>query len=541
MVATPERRPLLACVGPLPYRYFCANMRPLEPREGATSNELKSRQGSFLGLFHRPDHDIDAVRAQELFGAGVWPFAISIILFSLIIDRIGYRTAMYFSFICYALYGILAMMAYSTIHVPGLEGETLAQARAQAWNYLYAGSVILALGNGTVEAFINPIVATLFSREKTKWLNILHAGWPAGLVAGGILTIALADVVQSDWRVVLYILAIPAVVYLVILSRAQYPVQERVASGTTYREMLAEFGVLGAALAGFLVLRQLGQVFGWADVVTYGLLAVAVIAYGFYCRWALGHPILIILCLLMMPVGTTELGTDGAITGLMEAPMLEAGYNAAWVLVYTSALMMVLRFFAGPLVRAFTPLGLLAICASLAIVGLYLLSFASGLFFVFAAATVYGVAKSYFWPTMIGLASEQSPKGGALTINAIAGIGMLTAGVIGGPLIGYMQERSAQTRSEARIPGVYSEIARQDSYFLGSYAAVDADKVALLPSEQQAEVRAVERTAKQGALAKITIFPAIMLFGYLALLFYFRTRGGYRPVTLAEGAAASGH
>ncbi len=484
---------------------------------------------------------LDAVRAQELFGAGVWPFAISIILFSLIIDRIGYRTAMYFSFICYALYGILAMMAYSAIHVPGLEGEALAQARAEAWNYLYAGSVILALGNGTVEAFINPIVATLFSREKTKWLNILHAGWPAGLVAGGILTIALADVVQSDWRVVLYILAIPAIVYLVILSRAQYPVQERVASGTTYREMLAEFGVLGAALAGFLVLRQLGQVFGWSDVITYGLLAVAVIAYGFYCRWALGHPILLILCLLMMPVGTTELGTDGAITGLMEAPMLEAGYNAAWVLVYTSALMMVLRFFAGPLVRALTPLGLLAICATLAIVGLYLLSFASGLFFVFAAATVYGVAKSYFWPTMIGLASEQSPKGGALTINAIAGIGMLTAGVIGGPLIGYMQERSAQTAIEAQVPGVYSEIAREDSYFLGAYEAVDADKVAQLPAEQQAEVRSVERTAKQGALAKITIFPAIMLFGYLALLLYFRTRGGYRPVTLAEGAAASSH
>src|SRR5690606_32846078 len=311
----------------------------------------------------------------------------------------------------------------------------------------------------------------LFRREKTKWLNILHAGWPAGLVAGGIITIALADMVQSDWRVVLYILAIPALVYLVMLARANFPVQERVASGTTYREMLAEFGVLGAALAGFLVFRQLGQVFGWSDIVTYGLLLIAVAAYGLYCR-SLGHPILIILCLIMMPVATTELGTDGAITGLMEEPMLQAGYNAAWVLVYTSALMMVLRFFAGPLVRAFTPLGLLAICATLAIVGLYLLSFASGLFFVFAAATVYGVAKSYFWPTMIGLASEQSPKGGALTINAIAGIGMLTVGVIGGPLIGYMQERSAQTAIEARIPGVYSEIARQDSYFLGSYSAV---------------------------------------------------------------------
>lgn len=484
---------------------------------------------------------LDAVRSQELFGAGIWPFAISIILFSLIIDRVGYRTAMYFSFVCYAIYGALALMAYGAIHEPGLEGAAFAQAREQAWNYLYAGSVILALGNGTVEAFINPVVATLFSREKTKWLNILHAGWPAGLVAGGIIMIALAGAVQEDWRVVLYVLAAPSIVYLIILSRATFPVQERVASGTSYREMLAEFGVLGAALAGFLILRQLGEVFGWPNALTYGLLAAAVIGYGLYCR-SLGHTVLIILCLIMMPVATTELGTDGAITGLMSEPMLQAGYNAAWVLVYTSALMMVLRFFAGPLVRMFTPLGLLAICSALAIVGLTLLSFASGLVFVFFAATVYGVAKSYFWPTMIGLASEQSPRGGALTINAIAGIGMLTAGVIGGPLIGHMQERSAERAIEASVPGVYEQIARQDKYVLGSYSAVDADKVAQLPPEQQDEVRQVERSAKQGALATIAIFPTIMLVAFIGLLLYFRVRGGYRPVELAgSGAVAGGH
>ena len=37
---------------------------------------------------------LDQVQAQELFGAGIWPFAISIIVFSLIIDNIGYRAAM---------------------------------------------------------------------------------------------------------------------------------------------------------------------------------------------------------------------------------------------------------------------------------------------------------------------------------------------------------------------------------------------------------------------------------------------------------------
>ena len=46
----------------------------------------------------------------------------------------------------------------------------------------------------------------------------------------------------------------------------------------------------------------------------------------------------------MMPQATTELGTNGWITALMEDPMKAAGYNPAWVLVYTSAIMLVLRF-----------------------------------------------------------------------------------------------------------------------------------------------------------------------------------------------------
>ena len=55
---------------------------------------------------------LDQVQGQELFQAGIWPFAISIIVFSLIIDKIGYRAAMIFSFVCYALYAVLAFVAY---------------------------------------------------------------------------------------------------------------------------------------------------------------------------------------------------------------------------------------------------------------------------------------------------------------------------------------------------------------------------------------------------------------------------------------------
>ena len=102
------------------------------------------------------DFNIDKVGIGSLKGAGVWPFAISIILFSLVIDRIGYRTAMFFSFVCYSIYLVMAWLAYGAIQ--GVSGEELVAAQKTGFNLLYWGSIILALGNGTVEAFINPVV-----------------------------------------------------------------------------------------------------------------------------------------------------------------------------------------------------------------------------------------------------------------------------------------------------------------------------------------------------------------------------------------------
>lgn len=485
--------------------------------------------------FWQASFGIDNVRAGELFGAGVWPFAISIIIFSLIIDRIGYKTAMIFSFVCYVLYAALAMAAYGA--VAGVEGDGLKDARATAWNYLYIGSIILGLGNGTVEAFINPVVATMFQKEKTKWLNILHAGWPGGLVLGGLLTIGLGEYAAKDWRILVWLIAIPAIIFLVMLIKANFPVNERVASGTSYKEMLAEFGALGALLAGALIFGQLGLVLGWGAVVTWGLVAVATIGYGVYCQ-SIGRPILIFLCLIMMPLATTELGTDGAITGIMETPLKDADWHPLWVLIYTSAIMAVLRFwFAGPIVQKLTPIGLLMVSAALAIVGLFFLSTAEGFAMIFVFATLYGFGKTFFWPTMLGVVSEQCPKGGALTLNAIAGIGMLTVGIVGQPLIGKMQEDSAKNAFEA---AEYEKISKSDSYLLGEYTAIDGDKVKALGEEKEKEINKKVSVAKQGALANITIFPLVMLICYIALFVYFKGRGGYKTVELSgDGGGAA--
>ena len=478
---------------------------------------------------------LDAVQGQELFGAGIWPFAISIIVFSLIIDNVGYKTAMIFSFVCYVVYAGLALTAHGI--VTGVEGDALAAAQKEAYGYLYWGSVILGLGNGTVEAFINPVVATMFHKEKTKWLNILHAGWPGGLVLGGVLTILLGEQAAADWRILIYLIAIPAIVFLVMLIKANFPLNERVASGTSYKEMLAEFGVIGAFIAFFLIFKQLGMVFGWSNGVTWGIILVTVIGYGLYCQ-SIGRPILIFLCLIMMPLATTELGTDGAITGIMTEPMQAAGYHPLWVLIYTSAIMAVLRFwFAGPIVDKLTPIGLLIVSALLAVLGLFFLSTAQGLAMIFIFATLYGFGKTFFWPTMLGVVSEQCPKGGALTLNAIAGIGMLTVGIIGGPLIGKMQEDSSKNALE---PATYEKISTENSYILGKYTAVDPNKVAELGEEAAKETNEKIKVARQGALANITIFPIVMLICYIALFLYFKGRGGYKTVEIGGDGGDGG-
>ncbi len=535
----------------------CTNMS--DTKLGNSEPDMKLFWGCFIALittafafitraflvndptFWQTTFALDQVKAGELFGAGIWPFAISIILFSLIIDQVGYRAAMYFSFICYALYAFLAFQAYGIVNATGLEGAKLEAAQNNAYSKLYWGSVILGLGNGTVEAFINPVVATMFKKDKTKWLNILHAGWPGGLVLGGILTILLGEQAAQDLKILIYLIAIPAVIYLAMLIKAEFPVNERVSSGTSYREMLAEFGAIGALIAGYLVFKQLGMVFGWGDNAVYGLTAVATVGYGFYCK-SLGSPNLKILFNIIIPHSTTELGTDGAISGLMEEPLKAAGQHPLLVLIYTSAIMMILRFwFAGPILQKLGPLGLLVTSSVLAIAGLFLLSSASGLFMIFACATLYGFGKTFFWPTMLGVVSEQCPKGGALTLNAIAGIGMLAVGILGGPVIGKLTEDSIKDTIEKSTPGTYETISKEDTYFLGKYNAVDGDKVATLDDAKKGEVGELIKTGKQSSLARITIFPSFMLACYIGMIFYYKSRGGYKPVELDSGNGGGGH
>ncbi|MGE3315482.1 MAG: sugar MFS transporter, partial [Planctomycetaceae bacterium] len=466
----------------------------------------------------------------QINGVGIWPMGVSIILFSLIIDKIGYGRAMVFAFFAHIIYAVVVICAPMVLAGPDASPDAIAAGKRAGYWMLYIGNLIFALGNGTVEAVINPVVATMFSREKTKWLNILHAGWPGGLVCAGLMTIAMGT---ADWRLKVGLIFLPVICYGLMMLQCKFPVNERVASGATYTEMLQEFGIVGAIIVVALIVREvLGSVFGFDATVQIAVGVIAVGLFGVFAR-ALGRPMFIFLLLIMIPLATTELGTDGWITSLMESQMAQLGVHAAWVLVYTSFIMMVLRFFAGPIVHRFSPLGLLAISTVVAAAGLFFLSKATGLT-IMAAATLYGFGKTFFWPTMLGVVSEQFPKGGALTLNATGGVGMLGVGVLGMPFIGLLQENAVEKKLDTAI---YQQISTENTSVFGKYTAIDPGKVAKMDPAVQTTVKETEEAAKKATLGTMAIFPCIMFICYMLLIAYFKSKGGYKAEVLVGHAA----
>jgi len=460
------------------------------------------------------EFDLSQTQMGELAGVGLWPFAISIVLLSLIIDRIGFKMTLWFAAACHVLGLVLILQANGY------------------WS-LYWGTFVLSLGNGAVEAGINPLIAREFRHDKTTWLNRLHAGWPAGFVLGGVL--AMMFPAGMGWRYQMGLILIPVITYIVMLIPRSFPPSERVSAGVTYREMLAEAGAISALVVAFMMISELSRVFGWGDGLKWGLIAAMTIGYGLWSRSA-GKPLFIVMILVMIPLAITELGTDSWITELLTPAMTDLGVNAGWVLVYAMTIVMVLRLFAGPIVHKFSPLGLLAISALVAVVGLWLLSDASSAIAIVIAATVYSFGKAFFWPTSLGVVAEQSPKGGAITLNVVAGIGMLGAGVIGGPLIGQVLDRqmvNGVAAYDAKNNTQLVETLKTDrTGIFGAYTAIDPSKRATLAGDQAAAVDAADRESKHDALRTIAILPLIMFVVYLGLILWFRSRGGYKPVVL---------
>src|SRR6476620_6128775 len=135
------------------------------------------------------------------------------------------------------------------------------------------------------------------------------------------------------------------------------------------------------------------------------------------------NPLFLVLFCSMFLTSATELApgqwVDFALSRTVHMPGI-------LLLVYVSALMFVMRHFAGPLVHKLSSIGLLWCSCLMASLGLVALASADSPVTGLLAATVWGTGVCYMWPTMLATASERFPRGGALLMGLMGTAGTLS-------------------------------------------------------------------------------------------------------------------
>ncbi len=530
----------------------------------------------------RLDFGFTDSQVGAIMGAGFSGFCFGIIIGGFIADKLGYGKLVAAAFVLHVASAAICLSA------------TQAMGPALAYQLLFWGSFLFAVANGTLEAVANPLVATLFPENRTHYLNILHASWPAGLVLGSLCGWYLDDKMQMHWRAQLALFLIPSVIYGLMFMGQHFPKSEASQKGLSLGEMFKDVGILGGLIVCYLLSLFFHNTLGFDKASSYvigtvlfvvagmltrqqtevslsslGLLAICMIfgghvqiafqfpalgsliiagallaGLGVTMRWAVGAFLLFMLFIAHALVGAVELGTDGWIQNI--TGNLLTSEQGKILFVFTSAIMFSLRFCAHFIEKnlGLSPVGILATCAVLACVGLNLASGIESYAGAFVALAVYAVGKTFFWPTMLAVASDRYPRTGAVAISMMGGIGMLSAGLIGGPGLGYAKDRYAGEALEQSSPKAYAEFkAADESRFLVFAAkhgldgkklgeAQKAEKSKRTPEQQAAVDASIAGDRK--TLVADSVIPAIMALIYLGILFYFKSIGGYRPVRIGE-------
>ena len=317
-----------------------------------------------------------------------WGCTLSILVGGILVDFVGMRRLLLLSSAGYIVAPSLIILA------PRPAATVTPFYSDPGFLFLYAGMLLLGLSQGFVEGIVNPLVATLDPDDKTHRLNVLHSWWPGGTILGGLAAYLITKWMGLDqtgvtaarstlgWQIKMGVLMIPAIAYGIMMLRLHFPKTERVEAGVSSRDMFRE------------ALRPMFLLF-------------------FVCMWM---------------TTCTELGPDQWVGPLVTNL---TGMRGILILVFTSGIMFVLRNFAGGrLAHLFSPLGLLAISSVVSAVGLFGLAGVSTPLQAFAAATIFGAGKAFFWPTMMAVTSEQFPRGGAWLLAIMGGAGNLAVAFI---------------------------------------------------------------------------------------------------------------
>jgi MFS family permease len=171
------------------------------------------------------------------------------------------------------------------------------------------------------------------------------------------------------------------------------------------------------------------------------------------------------------------------------------------------------------------------------------------------ALGIYAVGKTFFWPTMLAVVGDRFPQTGAVAMSIMGGIGMLSAGLIGGPGLGYGKDRFAGIELRKASPELADEYkSEKPSRFLNIAATeiygLDGTKLGAakkaVPEGKDLKEGEVRRSADQEKVVQAdqqgdrttlqvdAIIPAAMAVIYLVLLLYFKSIGGYKVMSIKE-------
>ena len=311
---------------------------------------------------------IDKVHSGEMIanvlGLPFLGFALTIAIGSPLLDYIGMGLLLPLSGVCFTLGALLMIYAGSIAAGPGV------------YTVIWIGALITGIGWGLVETVVNPLIASLYPAEKTGKLNTLHAWWPGGLVIGGLSGVAMSAV-GLGWQAKLVVVILPALAVIALSIGVRFPPTERAAAGVSMADMFRE----------------------------------------------LLNPLFLVLFCSMFLTAATELApgqwVDFALSRTVHMPGI-------LLLVYVSALMFVMRHFAGPLVHKLSAIGLLWMSCLMGSLGLVALAAANSPVTGLLAATLWGTGVCYMWPTMLATASERFPRGGALLMGLMGTAGTLS-------------------------------------------------------------------------------------------------------------------
>ncbi len=491
-----------------------------------------------------------ATQLGAISGQGFTGFCFGIIIGGVVADKIGYGKLVIAAF---ALHCLSAFV-------------TLTATPSNAYNMLSWGTFIFAVANGTLEAVANPLVATLFPKNRTHYLNILHASWPAGLIIGTAMGWVLDDKMHLHWKMQLGLFLLPTILYGLMFLGQSMPKSEASEKGVSLGEMFKDVGMLGAVIVCYLLSLFFANALGMSSQVSYGVAGALLIAVGVMTKFSMGSFLLFVLFITHAMVGAVELGTDNWIQNI--TGNLFTSEQGKFLFLWTSAIMFSLRFCADFIEKKLkiSPVGLLLICSVLACIGLNLSSAINSFGAALAALAVYAVGKTFFWPTMLAVASDRFPRSGAVAISIMGGIGMLSAGLIGGPGLGYGKDRFSGEELQKSNAALYEQYkAPKPSTFLGINAlstyGFDGAKFGAI-GEKLAKAR--DEVVKAGgdpvtALQKLTpdertvheagisgdrrtlkadsFIPLTMAIIYLLILLYFKSIGGYKTVHIDEQKA----